>query len=196
MMQFRDLPLGRSPWRPLNWTNGSFQDSLTSQSVGLSAYVETDVLSPHSTFNAPNPTRIAGVKIEWTDNLNDHLKPKGHNTTVIIFHHPSFLGIQRQDSHEGITLHRDLFPAGFIEEPLQTLALIFPQDGRETQIWLEKIRSDSHTPTLDPKAVRCGRLKSDGQHRKDFTFLRDRLTILKQVFDEAEPNTIDPTVMV
>lgn len=86
--------------------------------------------------------------------------------------------------------YSDLFPAGLIEETLKTLALLFPQNGRETQSWFEKIQSRPQTPTLDPKVARCGRLKSDDRHLEHFTFWRDRLVILKQVFDEAEPNTI------
>lgn len=94
MMQFRDLPFGISRWRPLKWTHGSLQDFLKSQWDGQHMLKETVKLE--SIFNAPNLTRIAGIRIEWTDNLNDHLKMIGDDTAVMIFHHASFLEIQRQ----------------------------------------------------------------------------------------------------
>lgn len=94
MMQFRDLPFGISRWRPLKWTHGSLQEFLKSQWDYQPMLKETVKLE--SIFNAPNLTRIAGIRIEWTDNLNDHLKMIGDDTTVMIFHHASFLEMQRQ----------------------------------------------------------------------------------------------------
>jgi hypothetical protein len=94
MMQFRDPPFGMSRWRPLKWTQGSLQQFLQNQLSGQPVLKETIKLEP--IFNARNLTRIAGIKIEWTDNLNDHLKMKGDDTAVMIFHHASFLEIQRQ----------------------------------------------------------------------------------------------------
>jgi hypothetical protein len=94
MMQFRDLPFGISRWRPLKWTHGSLQDFLKSQ-WGSQPMLK-EMVKLESIFNAPNLTRIAGIRIEWTDNLNDHLRMTGDDTAVIIFHHASFLELQTQ----------------------------------------------------------------------------------------------------
>ncbi|KAH6975755.1 hypothetical protein EDB80DRAFT_829857 [Ilyonectria destructans] len=58
--------------------------------------------------------------VELTNNLLDHLEVVDieGETTVMIFHHASFLNNQEQQ----------LFPYGFVNETLQTLALLFPQN--------------------------------------------------------------------
>lgn len=94
MMQFRDLPFGISRWRPLKWTHGSLQDFLKSH--WESQPMLKEMVKLESIFNAPNLTRIAGIRIEWTDNLNDHLRMVGDDTAVMIFHHASFLELQTQ----------------------------------------------------------------------------------------------------
>lgn len=40
------------------------------------------------------------------------------------------------------------------------------------------------------QATRCGHLKASDRQIEIFTFWHDRLVILKQIFDEAEPSTI------
>lgn len=94
MMQFRDLPFGISRWRPLKWTHGSLQDFLKSQ-WGSKPMLK-EMVKLESIFNAPNLIRIAGIRIEWTDNLNDHLRMIGDDTAIMIFHHASFLELQTQ----------------------------------------------------------------------------------------------------
>ena len=43
---------------------------------------------------------------------------------------------------------------------------------------------------LDYQAVKCDRLRAIDRHIDNFAFWRDRLVVLKQVFDEAEPSTL------
>jgi hypothetical protein len=49
-------------------------------------------------FNALNLVRIAGIKIEWTNNLGDHLRLLDEDKKVAIFHHASFLECQDKKS--------------------------------------------------------------------------------------------------
>lgn len=42
---------------------------------------------------------------------------------------------------------------------------------------------------LDLDAAKCGLLRPEDRHIDAFEFWRDRLVILKHVFDEAEPNS-------
>lgn len=48
------------------------------------------------TFTATNLCRIAGLEIVWTDNLVDHLRLSNDDSRVHIFHHVSFLKVQKQ----------------------------------------------------------------------------------------------------
>lgn len=80
-----------------------------------------------------------------------------------------------------------LLPEGLAEETLQTLALLFPMTNPETRKWFENIAT---TQNIDKKAIRCGRLRIEDRRIKAFKFWHDRLVVLKQLFDEAEPSTI------
>lgn len=42
---------------------------------------------------------------------------------------------------------------------------------------------------LDINACRCGQLRAEDRQIDEFKYWRDRLVILKQVFDEAEPTS-------
>jgi hypothetical protein len=47
-------------------------------------------------FNALNIQRYAGLKIYWTDNLNNHLRLVNEDTGLCIFHHVAFLKSQQR----------------------------------------------------------------------------------------------------
>jgi hypothetical protein len=49
-----------------------------------------------SDFNAYNIQRFAGLKIQWTDNINDHLRLIEEETILCIFHHVTFLKWQNR----------------------------------------------------------------------------------------------------
>jgi len=80
-----------------------------------------------------------------------------------------------------------MFPAGIIEETLKTLALLFPSN-EETRTWLKKV-SSSATEKLDSNVTECGLPRAEDRQIDLFHFWRDRLVILKEIFDEKEPNT-------
>jgi hypothetical protein len=80
-----------------------------------------------------------------------------------------------------------IFPEGFVEETLRTLALLFPEFDNDIKIW---IRSLPSIPQLDRRVRECGGLRADDRQIENFRFWHDRLVILKQVFDEAEPSTL------
>ena len=129
-------------------------------------------------FNARNLERIAGLQIVWTSNLADHLRLTVDDTRIAIFHHASFLDHQKSKS---------FFPPGFIEETLKTLALLLPQYDQQSRKWFRNHRIKWY---LDDKAATCGHLTTEERQIENFVFWHDRLVILKQVFDDAEPSTI------
>jgi len=45
------------------------------------------------------------------------------------------------------------------------------------------------TEVLDIKVVKCGHLRAEERQIDEFHYWRDRLIILKQLFDEREPTT-------
>jgi hypothetical protein len=81
----------------------------------------------------------------------------------------------------------------FIDETLRTLALLLPEHDPSITRWFVKQQNNvlkrGKLP-LDPSARECGQLKVEERQMDDFDYWHDRLVILKQVFDEAEPSTI------
>ncbi|KAH6689504.1 hypothetical protein F5X68DRAFT_253886 [Plectosphaerella plurivora] len=133
-------------------------------------------------FNARNLYAIGGLKVELTNNLLDHLEVVDveGETTVMIFHHVSFLKNQQ----------KPLFPEGLVEETLQTLALLFPQNrwyGR-TRHWYRRdlapavADADEGVLSVEPSATV---LEIDGYH-----YWHDRLVRLKLVYDQSKPRTV------
>jgi hypothetical protein len=74
-----------------------------------------------------------------------------------------------------------------VEETLRTLALLFPERDKKVKKWFAKVQKKNG---LDPLAQRCGQLNKRNRNIEKFKFWRDRLTILKQTFDESEPKTV------
>ncbi|KAK3393697.1 hypothetical protein B0H63DRAFT_443918 [Podospora didyma] len=118
-----------------SWDQGSIRDFTTAifpvQGENGQNRIELD-----TNFNARNLNVIGGLRVEFTDNLLDHLgmvDTEGE-TTVMIFHHASLL----------MNTEHSLFPVGFVDETLQTLAMLFPQNE-----W---------TKDEDPSVLGCGQL--------------------------------------
>lgn len=73
---------------------------------------------------------------------------------------------------------------------MRTLALFFPSGDSETRKWIVNIASADENEGLDRRIIQCGRLSTDNRQIDRFRFWRERLVTLKQVFDEAHPNTL------
>jgi hypothetical protein len=77
------------------WLGGCLQDVVTEHFCYQ--LVLTDSVKFEKVFNALNLERIAGVVIQWTPNLVDHLRLKedGKRPILNIFHHTAFLQYHR-----------------------------------------------------------------------------------------------------
>jgi hypothetical protein len=64
--------------------------------------------------------------------------------------------------------------------------LLFPRSDKAGVAWYEKIAIKNG---LDLNACLCPHLRAEDRQIDRFDFWRDRLIILKQAFDEAEPNS-------
>jgi len=58
-----------------------------------------------SDFNAYNIHRYAGLNIQWTDNLYDHLRLIEDETVLCIFHHATFLKWQNRSDFSSSSFH-------------------------------------------------------------------------------------------
>ena len=79
-----------------------------------------------------------------------------------------------------------ILPPDLVEETARTLALLIPAD-KKMKIWFSQKQK---ALGLDPKAGAYGPLNATARQTEQFNYWRDRLIILKQTFDEAEPHTL------
>jgi hypothetical protein len=91
MMEIGRPRLGFTGRPPLLWNDGDLktfvQDYFNEPPALNHAGIKFEPI-----FNARNLERVAGIKIEWTSNLADHLRMmEDDGKTVAIFHHASFL---------------------------------------------------------------------------------------------------------
>ncbi|EON67720.1 hypothetical protein W97_06863 [Coniosporium apollinis CBS 100218] len=177
MMDIGVLQYAFSGRRQLEWKHGSLID-IVHDYFNEPVVLVHDKVKLGKMFNARNLSQIAGIQIEWTDNLADHLRIiDDEDKKVAIFHHASFLRYNRSP----------LFPDGLAEETLRTLALLFPQTDKDSLKWFKKLPCSLG---LDKTLVKCGHLRVDSRQIENFRFWHDRLVILKQVFDESRPSTL------
>ncbi|KAK0117887.1 hypothetical protein ONS95_012206 [Cadophora gregata] len=166
----------------LNWKDGSVHDLVKREFPVQNSMKEPVKLE--RIFNARNLERIAGVEVRWTSNLADHLRMRDDDKAVEIFHYATFLKLQQDQS---------ILPSPLVDETLRTLALLLPEHDKDIERWFSsdeaKLQKRRKLP-LDPLARECGQLKVEERQIDNFQYWHDRLVILKQVFDEAEPRNI------
>ncbi|KAI9855742.1 MAG: hypothetical protein M1813_009632 [Trichoglossum hirsutum] len=176
MMEVGSLLYGFSGREQLVWTEKSLKECVQER-LSCHPALGSESVKLEKMFTARNVNRIGGMKIFWTRNLTDHLRLMDEDTTVVVFHHATFLENQRSS----------LFPEKFVDETLRTLTLLFPQSDADTRRWFQSLPSSLN---LDSRVVKQGQLRADDRQIENFYFWRDRLVILKQVFDEARPRTL------
>lgn len=158
----------------LLWNNSNTQEFLHENFQRRPGPSETNMRFEKD-FTAINMQQIADIRICWTNNLLDHLRMVDDDRVVAVFHHASFLQRQQENS---------LFPDGFIEETMRTLALLFPRDDRRDKKWLHKAHKSLE---IDGLLMHCDRLRVEDRQIPKFEYWNDRLVILKQAFDESRP---------
>ena len=88
------LPNSLSLGTSITWNDGPL--SSTVHSLWSLPRLSESIKLPKS-FHAANIERIAGIKIEWTSNLVDHLRLEDDDTKVLIYHQLSYLELHQGD---------------------------------------------------------------------------------------------------
>jgi len=81
----------------MEWTGGTILD-LTSELFSSKPVMDHNGMDLGPSFHALNLSRVAGIEIEWTPNLADHLRVDeiAQGTTLYIFHHVTYLQTQQE----------------------------------------------------------------------------------------------------
>ncbi|ENH71788.1 hypothetical protein FOC1_g10004035 [Fusarium oxysporum f. sp. cubense race 1] len=178
--------------RPLPLWDENSLDSLTERLFPISCQHGCSGMTMTPDLSAWSLENVAGIRIEFTDNLADHLRLTNNNTQLYIFHHVAFLEAQRHINDS----QAPALPRGLAEETLRTLAILFPQSdhwaalrsNRKNQVWLERLCTHS-SRVIDPQLAWCGTPSGESRYLSNFCFWRDRLLILKEEFDHSTPDS-------
>ena len=95
MVEFGCLRYGFTGGRQIVWTANTLRECLAKY-FAAPQLLEHERVRLEKIFNARNLERIAGIRIQWTDNLAEHLSLVDNDRKVAIFHHASFLECQRK----------------------------------------------------------------------------------------------------
>ncbi|KAI1311437.1 hypothetical protein F5Y03DRAFT_382173 [Xylaria venustula] len=180
-MAIGEPPLGIDGPGTIRWNAGTlreFTDKYFCPESGVR--LQPDKPQIGRIFTALNLRKIGGMRTQWTRNLADHLRLVDDDKTVSIFDCVAFLKFQRK-------VHRQMFPPGFVDETLRTLSLLIPQNDTKTQEWIE---SQIEEHDLDPLLTECGSLATQERRFENFSYWNNRLVILKQALDDAQPQTL------
>ncbi|KAH8758063.1 hypothetical protein F5882DRAFT_431958 [Hyaloscypha sp. PMI_1271] len=159
----------------VTWTAGTLAGFLQRLSLfSTRQVIPCDGIRLENNFHVCNIERIAGLEVQLTTNLCDHLLLREDIRVVYVFHHAAFL-----QSHKG----NSVFPDGFVEETLQTLALLFPKGNRQVEKWYKK---KDKVEELDFTVLKVSHpwRRIDG-----YEYWRDRLVTLKEAFDDSRPRS-------
>ncbi|ETS76144.1 hypothetical protein PFICI_11531 [Pestalotiopsis fici W106-1] len=161
----------------ITWKAGTIDDFLGTLDLFTGQpELPCEGLKLEASFNVVDLERFAGFDVQLTTNLADHLLVREDVQRVTIFHHATFLQHQREIS--------TIFPPGFVEETLQTIALLFPRGDKRVERWY---RRKGNRDELDMSALRCGHAI---RHVEKYRFWRDRLVQLKESFDDTKLRTV------
>ena len=167
-----------NPGSTVSWNSGKLSDTL--RLAFQPKHQLSDTVKLPKSFHAANLERIAGIEIVWTSNLADHLSLKDDDSKVMLYHHASWLDLHKLSK-------ASILPDDLIDETLLTLALLLPSSDAKVQTWLCKKQKEL---CLDPSIGSYGPLNAAARQIENFHYWRDRLVILKQAFDESEPQTL------
>lgn len=78
-----------------------------------------------------------------------------------------------------------MIPHEFISESIDTLCLLIPRSDRSIRRWYKSLQKKY---ILDSRVLSLEHLKLEHRTVDRFTFWGDRLRILKETFDNHEPN--------
>ena len=198
-MSIDSIPHCLTPGYYVSWNNDEHFNDVLGKAFCPKPQSTESITLP-KVFTAANIEMIAGIKVQWSSNLADHLVLKDDDSKVTIFYHASFLELSRNPNRYFQILRstvspllvtdndlRTLLQHDLIEETLRTLALLIPSHDARSRRWF---REKQRVKKLDPRAGSYRSSIASTRQIDKYHYWRDRLVILKQTFDDSEPNTI------
>ncbi|RDW91551.1 hypothetical protein BP5796_02716 [Coleophoma crateriformis] len=165
---------------PNIWSEGTIRDFVKAKFPAEKVLFSNGKMDP--LFNACNIDSIASIRVIWTNNIADHLILEDGDRSIKVFSHVSFLELHRDC---------DIFPPGFVDETIRTLALLLPSNDKETRIWFYKEQKRcSNQSSIDSKAIDCRPVNSINRQFQKYNFWHDRLVMLNEAFNDPNPKSM------
>ena len=117
-------------------------------------------------FTLENLRKLCGIRVQWTDNLKDHLKYDQSTAKLHLYQHTVCLLKHKEKSCE-------IIPKDLVDETVKSLDLLFPFQEKKTPVFYRPESSYSQ-----PRAVDFS----------EFRYWRKRLLELHDTFKEAPRN--------
>jgi hypothetical protein len=96
MVDIGPLPYGIQGRAPLLWSNGNLNLKTTLEQYFQESSADAKGIKFGEDFTAYNLQQFAGLQIQWSNNLANHLRLMDNDTTLCLFHHVSFLKHQNR----------------------------------------------------------------------------------------------------
>ncbi|KIN00704.1 hypothetical protein OIDMADRAFT_125293 [Oidiodendron maius Zn] len=135
----------------------------------------------------------AGISVQLTDNLVDHLRLVDNDTKVLVFHYASYLGAQLEPL--------SILPEGLADETLKSLALLFPErefGPRSTKskraAWFREIsrKSESMVDRRMTQLPKHSMYNNEVYTLDSYLFWNERLGILRDAYENySQKNQIE-----
>ena len=84
-----------TPGHFVAWNSGQYLADVVTDAFSRQMQTSEKVKLP-KVFTAANLEKIAGIQVQWTSNLADHLSLKDDDTKVMLFHQASFLELHQE----------------------------------------------------------------------------------------------------
>jgi hypothetical protein len=172
-VQSADVTLGptKSNAIPIQWEDEIALDQLVRAQFPPSQYAAESSkeyrIDPG--FTAPFLAGISGIRIEWTDNLAEHLWYNRNRRAVKVYEHKICL-IHHLESTNSI------IPSDVLRETIDTLNLLFPFDGQDTRGFLRQHRKEFY------KIAHYGRVRL--LDLREYNYWRQQLSDLIEASNE------------
>ncbi|KAH8895399.1 hypothetical protein GQ53DRAFT_839036 [Thozetella sp. PMI_491] len=156
------------------WPDDASLQSVLIQHFAPQSDISSGTFSGHLNFH--DMKSIAGIRVEWTNNLAMHLAIKG--SIIYVFHCVSVLRWMRESPTTIAFL-----PCDLIEETLATIDLLAPLTNAKCNAWLA---NEISYRALDENMVHRDPPNRD---KARYSYWHERLSIIEETFEKTKPIT-------
>lgn len=172
---------------PLPWADSISLKNFVSDAFPRTNHCKFDEKAMQAAVTARLLQKVAGLRIEPTDDLRNHLKIDHEHGTVEIFHLTGFLKEHLMATRSDEGQSRAAIPRALALETLNSLQdILFPSDGRSQSLLRSLISRSSFDPDCANFESAPYRIDEDG-HDNTYASWDSRLVDLYDAIENPQP---------